>query len=60
MINSATALGTVETAMLALRLAVQQERNVAAIALQEAANKPSFDGKGSSDPRLGKILDVSV
>jgi hypothetical protein len=60
MIDPAVTPGAIKTGMLALKMAVQQERDVAAVALREAAKTPAFDGKGSSDPHVGNVLDINV
>ena len=60
MIDSAFAPKVVDSAMLALRNAILQERNVAAIVLQQEAKKPAFEGNGPSNPNLGKVLDITA
>ncbi len=60
MIDPAMTPGAIKTGMLALKMAVQQERDVAAVALRQANEQPAFEGKGSANPHLGQVLDVSV
>ncbi len=60
MIDPALAPGAIKTGMLALRIAIQQERDVAAIALRADAAKPTFDGKGPSAPHVGNLLDIDA
>ena len=59
MIDPAMAPGAIKTGMLAVKMALQQERDTI-MALREAANKPAFDGKGSSDSHVGSVLDIDV
>ena len=60
MIDPAMTPGAIKTSMLALKMAVQQERDSAALVLREAAKSPSFEGKGASAPHVGNIIDIDV
>ena len=60
MIDSAMTPGAIKTGMLALRMAVQQERDSAVLALREAEKSPAFDGKSASAPHVGNIMDIDV
>lgn len=60
MVEGPTAPVAVELAIHAVRQSVQNERNLAAVAVPQAKAEVNFEGKGPSDPARGIIVDISV
>ncbi|MBT4890230.1 MAG: hypothetical protein HON65_11830 [Rhodospirillales bacterium] len=52
--------GAIESNNLAVRQAVNQERDVAAIAQKEEEKEPDFEGTGPKDPHRGNIVDIEA
>ncbi len=44
----------------AIRHALQQERNLAALAIPLEKEKADFEGNGPSSPSRGNVVDISV
>jgi len=52
--------GAIESSAFALRQAVNQERDVAAIAQKNEEKEPAFEGTGPKDPYRGNVVDVET
>jgi len=60
MIEGPAAPVNVHMAMEAIRHSMQQERNVASVAIPLEKAAMDFEGKGPADPARGSVVDISV